>query len=122
MHNTVEYYDIELSKWVLKESMNTARTMFSATNIKDFLYVFGGFMNASYAFAENLFERYSISNDNWEILEIEQKFSFIGGSVINRTKENQILILGGVNPSSLEQGNKRHSLHLYTPETGDLEE
>eukprot|EP00344_Euplotes_crassus_P005779 CAMPEP_0196997432 /NCGR_PEP_ID=MMETSP1380-20130617/3049_1 /TAXON_ID=5936 /ORGANISM="Euplotes crassus, Strain CT5" /LENGTH=202 /DNA_ID=CAMNT_0042413663 /DNA_START=346 /DNA_END=951 /DNA_ORIENTATION=- len=118
----MEYYDIGQKKWILAENMNSPRTMFSVTHIHDYIYAFGGFTDSQYNFVEHNMERYSISNDTWEVLEIENKFGFLGGSVINRTREGQILILGGINPASPNPEHKEHKLHLYTPEDNSLVE
>ena len=121
MLNSVEYLDFQQKKWILKESMNSARTLLSATAVGEYIYAFGGF-TVGYAKPDNLLERYSIQNDVWEILDFQQNISFLGGAIINRTFDGQILILGGVNPTSQIPEERIQSLHLYNPENGEAQE
>jgi N-acetylneuraminic acid mutarotase len=118
IHDSIEWYDFSSNKWILKSNMNTPRTMFSATWIQDFIYVFGGFKDAQYYYAEPTFERYSIINDSWEQIDLlDTQISFIAGAIITKAKDNQILILGGVNTQTQLQ-----TLHKYIPESGNFEE
>lgn len=80
--------------------------------------MFGGFRDAQYYYAEPTFERYSITNDSWEQIDLlDTQISFIAGSILTKAKDNQILILGGVNTQTQQQ-----TLHKYTPESGNFEE
>lgn len=114
--DSVEQYDFDSKKWVLKASMHTPRFMFSATCLEDFIYVFGGFKDESYYFAEPLFERYSISNDSWEVIDTKDiKVSSVFGVAINSTKDNEILILGGLNTNLADSSDSTQTLHKFNP-------
>jgi hypothetical protein len=70
VHDSMEKYDFEKKQWVLKASMKSPRTMFSATYMDGYIYAFGGFKDLKYFFPEPAFERYSIADDSWEAIDL----------------------------------------------------
>lgn len=114
--NTVETYDFKKKKWVLKSSMKSPRSVFSVTHVDNYIYAFGGFKDEQFYFADPFFERYSIQNDTWEPLAFDiDSLSSKLGVVINRTNDNNILILGGVNNETGQQ-----TLQKYSPNNGKV--
>jgi hypothetical protein len=118
IHNSIEWYNFSTNKWEAKASMSTPRTMFSATWVEDFIYTFGGFKDAQYYYAEPTFERYSIPGNTWETIDLlDTQISFVAGAIITKTKDDKILILGGVHNQTQLQ-----TLHKYDPENQSYEE
>jgi hypothetical protein len=120
--DSVEQYDFDSKKWVLKANMHTPRFMCSATYLEDFIYVFGGFKDERYYFADPLFERYSITNDSWEVVDAKDiKVSSVFGVAMNSTKDNQIMILGGLNTNLADSSDTAQTLHRFNPSSSAFE-
>ena len=123
--SSTEYYDFKLNKWVSKASMNSPRSMLNVVNISEFIYVFGGFKDSQYFFAEPALERYSIENDIWEPIELESlQLSSKWGASMWRTYDNQILILGGYSTQASLDPNQQvgyQSLHKINPDNWSIE-
>jgi hypothetical protein len=123
VYDSVETFDFNEQKWVLRSQMQAPRTSFTATCIDDFIYVFGGFKDLLFYFPEPIFERYSITSDQWEALDLaDAQISSLWGSSIARTNDKNILIFGGIKSQIVNSDDLWQTLHRYNPEDGSVEQ
>ena len=121
--DSVEMYDMDTKKWVLKASMLSPRIMFNVWNIGDFIYAFYGFKSSQFLYPDVSYERYSISGNSWEPLEISglDISSKTGVSIAKTWSEtdssSKILILGGLDTTNFYQ-----TLHWYDPSSNSAVE
>eukprot|EP00340_Litonotus_pictus_P002086 CAMPEP_0170527388 /NCGR_PEP_ID=MMETSP0209-20121228/12864_1 /TAXON_ID=665100 ORGANISM="Litonotus pictus, Strain P1" /NCGR_SAMPLE_ID=MMETSP0209 /ASSEMBLY_ACC=CAM_ASM_000301 /LENGTH=429 /DNA_ID=CAMNT_0010817877 /DNA_START=127 /DNA_END=1413 /DNA_ORIENTATION=- len=92
------FFDFEKREWETKANMKSDRNSFALVHNEDHLYAIGGYFGWSQITDPNLMvERYSISEDKWESMNIDygdfKGAVYLKGCAIN---SSEIMLLGGL--------------------------
>lgn len=118
-YKTCEKYDIENNQWIKIANLNIGRDSAACCLLKDkYIYAFSGRIKFDKKEITNTIERYSIINDNWQLIELsgKSKWTPCDLGMAYQIDSNSVVIFGG-----FDKDTRTQETFIYHETTGKME-